>query len=300
MYWAALGLQKVDKKYTFEKLNTDRIIFHSIQDLYTRGKMIIYTSRTPARDDPCSITEQENVFLFPDLRMYDRYDQVLRALMKEYSETGGDPEMLTVAYRNFMKRAVLLFYQAGHIDKALKIYNTLRKEYPNDSEVQVSLTEYARTRLLHELEGIGISDATQIVTLMLHEAYARYAVGDDDEAFGREKMAREVYDAYQKTSNGESDRAGLPDFNIMRYIGLSSFLSDASYPDELKQSLMNRIRIERPDLYKKLQEQESILQQMQKQQDQQQQNEQQPGEQQAQPQEQQQSEQQTPQQEQQQ
>ena len=284
MYWAALGLQKVDKKYTFEKLNTDRIVFHSIQDLYTRGKMIIYTSRAPASDDPCSNTEQESVFLFPDLRMFDRYDQVLRALMKEYSETGGDPNMLTVAHKNFMKRAVLLFYQAGHIDKALKIYNTLRKEYP-DSEVQVSLTEYARTRLLHELQGIGMGDATQIVTLMLHEAYYRYAVGDDDEAFGREKMAKEVYDSYQKSADSEaSDRAALPDFNIMRYIGLSSFLNDVRYPNDLKQSLMNRIRIERPDLYKKLEEQEStIIQQMQQQQSQQQ-DEQQPSEQQAQPQ----------------
>ncbi len=284
MYWAALGLQKVDKKYSFEKLNTDRIIFHSIQNIYTRGKMIIYTSRAPANDDPCSITEQENVFLFPDLRMFDRYDQVLRALMKEYSETGGDPEMLTVPHRNFMKRAVLLFYQAGHMDKALKIYNTLRKEYPKDSDIQVSLTEYARTRLLNELQGIGMSDATEIVTLMLHEAYYRYAVGDDDEAFGREKMCKEVYDAYQKEvirQGGASDRAALPDFNIMRYIGLSSFLNDARYPDDLKQSLMNRIHIERPDLYEKLKQQEStIIQQMQ----QQQQEDQQPSEQQAQPQ----------------
>jgi proteasome assembly chaperone (PAC2) family protein len=70
----------------------------------------------------------------------------------------------------------------------------------------------------------------------------------------------------------------------MRYIGLSSFLNDVRYPNDLKQSLMNRIRIERPDLYKKLEEQEStIIQQMQQQQSQQQ-DEQQPSEQQAQPQ----------------
>jgi hypothetical protein len=98
-------------------------------------------------------------------------------------------------------------------------------------------------------------------------------------------MAKEVYDSYQKSADSEaSDRAALPDFNIMRYIGLSSFLNDVRYPNDLKQSLMNRIRIERPDLYKKLEEQEStIIQQMQQQQSQQQ-DEQQPSEQQAQPQ----------------
>ena len=272
MYWAALGLQRSDKDYSFEKLNTDRIVFHSIQNLYTRGKMIIYTSRAPARDDPCSISEQESVFLFPDLRMFEKYEQAMRALMKEYAATGGDVEMLKVPHRNLLKRAVLLFYQAGHINKALEIYNTLRKEYPTDNEIQGTLTEYARNRLFTELKAIGLGNATEIVTLMLHDAYYRYAVGDDDEAFGREKMAKEVYDFYQKGLSDEaSGRIPLPDLNIMRYAGLTSFLSDARYPDDLKRTLVERIRIERPELYEKLKQQESIIQELQKQQDQQQQ-----------------------------
>ncbi|MFA5291761.1 MAG: hypothetical protein WC496_01855 [Phycisphaerae bacterium] len=267
MYWAALGLKRTEKKYSFEMLSTDRIVFHSLQSLYTRGKMIIYTSRVPAKDDPCDISEQESVFLFPDLRMFSRYDTALRELKKKYVELGADPEILEVPHRNMLKRAVLLFYQAGHIDKALEIYNTLRKEYPTDKEIQVSLTEYARNRLINELSSIGLNDATEIITLMLQEANYRYAVHDDDEAFGREKMAKEVYDSYQKEFGDEGvDRVTLPDFNILRYIGLSGFLNDARYPEDLKQNLLGRIQIERPELYEKLkQQQESIMQEMQKQ-----------------------------------
>jgi len=166
-----------------------------------------------------------------------------------------------------LKRAVLLFYQAGHTNKATEIFNTLRKEYPQDKDVNLPLAEYTRARLIEELKDIGIHDATEIITLMLQEGYYRYAVGDDDEAFGREQMAREAYDHYQRQYASEGvDRVVLPDFNILRYIGISSFLNDLRYPDFVRQNLIERIRIERPELYEKLKQQhEYFMQEMEKQ-----------------------------------
>jgi hypothetical protein len=268
IYWAALGLREAaaGEDYSVDEINADRIVFQGIQSLYRSGKMIIYTARLPEKNDPCSIVEQQSLFLFPDLRMFDRYDQALRAVMKKYADKGADTISFTNAHRNTLRRAVLLFYQAGHMNKALEIYNTLRKEYPED-EVNVPLTEYVRNRFLKELEDIGIDDAGEIITLMLREAYYRYAVRDDDEAFGREKMAKEVYDYYQVKYSGETvDRIVLPDFNVLRYIGITGFLSDESYPDYLRRNLMERIQIERPDLYEKLSQQHQYyMQEMEKQ-----------------------------------
>jgi hypothetical protein len=272
MYWGALGLKIAGKtEYSFEELGTDRIVFHAIQTLYTRGKMIIYTSKVPSPDDPNVMVPQESVFLYPDLRYFDRYDKLLRTLKDKYRQRGQDDEILDVPYRNMLKRAVLLFYQAGHADKATKIYNTLRQEYPKDPEIQVSLAEYARKRLLSELKDMGLSDATEIITIMLQEGYARYAVHDDDEAFGREKMAQEVFAYYQKSYGDEKvDRINLPDFEILRYIGLSSFLNDARYPEDMRLNLVERIKVERPDLFEKLKKQEeAVIQQMEQQQKQQ-------------------------------
>jgi hypothetical protein len=268
IYWAALGLQRASRQvYTIDELNTDRIVFHSLQNLYYQGKMIIYTSRLPAGNDPCNIIERESVFLFPDLRMFDRYDQALRALVEKYTGLEGNVESLQSSHRNMLKRAILLFYQAGHIDKAVEIYNTLRKEYPQDTDVHVSLAEYARNRLINELASIGINDAREIITLMLQEAYYRYAVRDDDEAFGREQMARQVYDHYQKQYEDEgTDRVVLPDFEMLRYIGITSFLNDLRYPDFVRQNLIERMRVERPQLYEKLNQQhEYFMQEMEKQ-----------------------------------
>ncbi|MEN6386576.1 MAG: hypothetical protein ABFD79_15465 [Phycisphaerales bacterium] len=274
MYWGAMGLERAGREgYRFEELSTDRIIFHGIQSLYTRGKMIIYTSKIPSAEDPNKMLQQESVFLYPDLRMFDRYDNLLRALKEKYRKLGQDDEILEVPHRNMLKRAVLLFYQAGHTSKALQVYNALRKDYPKDPEIQTSLADYCRTRLMQELKDMGLADATEIITLMLHEGYARYAVHDDDEAYGREKMAQEVHAYYQKEFADENvDRVMLPDFEVLRYVGLSSFLNDSRYPEDLRLNLVERIKVERPDLYEKLRKQEeTVIREMEEQQQQQQQ-----------------------------
>jgi hypothetical protein len=233
------------------------------------GKFVIYTSRVPEKDDPCSIVERQSIFMFPDLRMFDRYDQALRAVMAKYKvKDESNMETLANAHRNTLKRGVLLFYQAGHTKKAAEIYNMLRKDYPGDKDVNnVSLADYTRSRLVEELKDIGIHDATEIISLMLREGFYRYAVGDDDEAFGREKMAQEVYDHYQRQYAGEGvDRVVLPDFNVMKYIGITGFLNDQQYPDYVRQNLMERIQVERPELYEQLKKQnELFMQEMQKQ-----------------------------------
>jgi hypothetical protein len=145
----------------------------------------------------------------------------------------------------------------------------LKKDYPQDKDIHVPLAEYARNRLIDELKTMDLDDAREIITLMLQEAYYRYAVHDDDEAFGREKMAREVYDYYQKQNERELvgvDRVVLPDFDVFRYIGVSSFMNDLRYPDFVRQNLMERIRIERPGLYEQLKQQhEYFMQEMEKQ-----------------------------------
>lgn len=269
IYWGALGLKNAsEEEFSADELNTDRIVFHSIQNLYRMGKFIIYTSRIPERNDPCSIVERQSIFMFPDLRMFDRYDQALRAVMAKYKvKSEYNMETLLNAHRNTLKRGVLMFYQAGHMNKATEIYNTLRKEYPGDRDVNMPLADYARARLIEELKDIGINDAREIITLMLQEGYYRYAVGDDDEAFGREKMAQDVYDYYQRQYTGEGvDRIELPDISVMKYIGVMGFLNDQRYPDYVRKNLIERIQIERPQLYEQLSKQnEFFMQEMQKQ-----------------------------------
>ena len=63
-------------------------------------------------------------------------------------------EALQNGHRNILTNALLLFYQAGHRGQAQKIYNQLRELYPR-AEFEVPLVNYARKRLLEELESIN-------------------------------------------------------------------------------------------------------------------------------------------------
>src|SRR4030042_3649083 len=94
---------------------------------------------------------------------------------------------------------------------------------------------------------MNLTELQEIVQILLRESYFRYAMRDDDEAFGREKMAKEIYDNYQSMYSDE-DRINLPDIRLLRYFALIDFLNDRQYPDKLRRALVGRIRIERPEL----------------------------------------------------
>jgi hypothetical protein len=107
--------------------------------------------------------------------------------------------------------------------------------------------------------------------MVLREGYFRYAVHDDDEAAGREKMAQEVHVMFQKEHSDESYRLGLPSLELLRYMAFMDFLNDPEYPQEFRMNLLGRIQVERPDLFEKLKKQEQqYFQELQKQQQKQQ------------------------------
>lgn len=259
IYWAALGLKVAGRpeEYRIDEKNTDRIVFHSLQMLYRTGKVVLY-------DVP---NQPPSVYFLPDLRMFESCDQLWKKVIEKYeSLEQGNPKAVKGGHKNFLENAVLMFYQAGHQRKAEQIYRRLQKEHLIDesgftrTEYTGSLMNFLRIRLKSELEGISINDATEFILSVLREGYFRYAIHDDDEAAGRENMAQEIYSIYQQQmGEGEPGRVGLPPMGFLRYQAFIGFLNDPMYPDYMRQSLINRIQIERPDLFDKLREEEARL-----------------------------------------
>ncbi len=268
IYWAVKGLQAAGKeKFSTEEANTERIINHSLQELFRNGKIFIYNvpaasaeaAQTAAGGKPLSMDRQ--IFLRPDLRMFEPYNKSTLAIIERYKEQKESTyESMRTGHRNMLKNAIFSFYQAGHIQQAQKIYDQLKELYPRD-EFKVPLVIFVRNRLREELQDVGINDAKEIITMMLRESYFRYAIHDDDEAFGREKMAEEVYKHYQSSIHGEDEknRIDLPDFALLRYLAIMDFLSDLQYPPNMRLALYNRIRVERPELAEQFEKQEENL-----------------------------------------
>ena len=264
IYWAVRGFQIAGegKYYSAGEINADRMVNHSLQNLFRYGKIFIYNiPPQPLPDAP--ETERmpaKEIYLRSDLRMFESYNKSTMARIKKYEgiDRTGSYTSLRTGHRNMLKNAVFSFYQAGHTAYAQKIYNQLKQLYPRD-EFKVPLIAYVRSRLKEELFDLSLKNASEIVQMMLRESYFRYAVHDDEQAFAREKMAREAYDSYQSRYRDEN-RINLPDFKLFRYFALQDFLYDRQYPPNLRGNLLGRIKVERPDFAEKLKHVEEDLQ----------------------------------------
>jgi len=196
--------------------------------------------------------------------MFESCDQFWKKIIEKYeSFEGGNPKAVKGGHKNFLENALLLFYQAGHQRKAMKLYQRLQREHLIDpsgfkrEEYTAPFMTFVRNRLKEELEGIGINDAIEFIVSVLREGYFRYAIHNDDEAAGRENMAQEIYDIHQKSMGlDEPGRMGLPPMEWFRYQAFVAFLNDPMYPEQMRLSLIGRIQVERPDLFEKLKKQE--------------------------------------------
>ena len=249
IYWGVMGLQIAASEQSHEiditETNTDRIVGHSLQNLFRNGKLFI-------RDVKLQTQIFKEIFLRPDLRMFDSYNKSFLAILEKYKAEKDGTTLVSLqnGHRNMLKNAVLSFYQSGHKLKAQKIYDQLRKLY-DLPEFKVPMVEFARKRFVEELESIGLNDAKEQVILLLRESFFLYAIRDDETSFGREKLADEIHNYYQKKYLDEN-RIDLPDLKVLQYLALRDFLDDRQFVPDLRLSLIARIEVERPELAEKL------------------------------------------------
>ncbi len=263
IYWAVkalkLAAEQEDREITTYETNTDRIVAHSHQNLFRYGKMMILEgpAEPSIQDDPNATTQsrlvRKDIFLGPDYRMFDSYNKATLAILEKHKDDKGRYESLRNGYRNMLKNAVLTFYQSGIRGYALRIYNQLRQSFPEIDDFKVSLDQYAKNRLAEELESIDILNARELIVATLAEAYYHYALRSDDLAAAREQIAQKIYDYYMAKFRPEN-RIDLPDMRELRYFALGSFLNNEAYPPYVRQGLLARIRIERPELYKEMEQ----------------------------------------------
>jgi hypothetical protein len=262
IYWAIKGLdiakQQQDREIDMQEVNTDRMVLHSLQDLFRNGKIMIFQGwenpepKTADAGEKPQPVLRKNIYLGPDPRFFDSYEKAYRVVYGKYAADRGRNESFANGHRNMLKNAVLLFYQAGLKSEAVKIYNRLRQQYPLE-EFKVSLEQFARNRIMEEMDGLGITDASEQISSLLINAYGLYAIGEDDAAAVNEQLAQQVWDAY-KAKYGDSERIGLPPIRVLRWFSLSQFLNSDAYPIYIRQKLMERIQREKPDLYKELEQ----------------------------------------------
>jgi hypothetical protein len=271
IYWAVRGLRMAGKRdvektgedqYSIDEINTDRIVNHSLQNLFRAGK--IYMWETPAQQSSAASVDQagrpgKDIFLRPDLRMFETYHKHQLMIIRKYTDPNRqDLNSHQIGHRNMLTNAALSFYQSGHERQAQRIYDQLRELYPMP-QFEVPLVQFVGERFIEELKTLHILNARELVVTLLRESYFYYAMRDDNEAASREKLARQVYDFYMGPMEDQW-RIDLPPLPRLRYMALIDFLNDRQYLPSIRRALRNRIKIEKPDLFEQLMQEETKLQ----------------------------------------
>jgi hypothetical protein len=283
IYWAVQGLRVAGKKdvvkvgrgmFPVDEINTDRVVAHSLQNLFRYGKIFLYD----VNDNPPSPQGSQaaaapqptkDIFLRADFRMFDPYNKAITEIIRKYSagdDKSDDSHM--IQHRNMLTNALTMFYQAGHRQKAQKIYDYVRQLYPRPEFNEPAVESYIIQQIRKDLKTITITKAMDTIMPMLREAYFRYALRDDDASYAIEKMAEDIYNVYTK-EYGDEARLRLPEFKIMRFNAIIDFFDDQQYPLTMRQNLFARIKVERPQLAEQLvqfaQQMDRELQQQQQQ-----------------------------------
>jgi len=276
IYWAEKGLETAKLAAEGEEIsgpetNTDRIVAHSLQNLFRNGKIFIHSTPVSVpSDDPAKPPQTRTlreVYLRPDLRMFEPYNNALLKIIGKYKAAGDTQAYVSLGngHRNMLINALLSFYQTGHKDYAGKILQQLRELYPLP-EFQLPLVDYARKRMLEEYRDLGLNNAREQIISILKEGYYLYAIRDDAAAFGREEIAKQIHD-YYTTLYPDGSRIDLPELKMLRYFAIDSFFADGQFSPYLKNSLLGRIEVERPDFLKQLRKlQQATTQQQENQQ----------------------------------
>ena len=204
IYWAYAGLKAAGKTditleslaaaagqtQAFEALNTERIIYACLQDLFRRGHFIL----TPEGIHP---------MIAPDIRFIPVVHRVYLALGKEEAAQNDIPcdgtagETFKSGHVNFLRKAVSVAYQFGSEALAKKYWNIMLKMYPNpeyDGGMEAFVYQYAR----EDIESGGMVDINSTVMSYMFQAYISYAAGDDYTALAKERIAKLVYNRYMK------------------------------------------------------------------------------------------------------
>jgi hypothetical protein len=264
IYWAMKGLKvaKMDKTgdFTSIEVNTDRILGHSLQNLFRYGKLTILEGLAEQPDStgegPPPMTRE--VFLSPDLRFFTPYNKYLLAIMAKYGTDATRKESFENGHRNMLRNAVLSFYLAGLNTQATSILNELRTRYPLP-EFNVPVDEYATKRFVEERESLSGTDVTEAVVALLMSAFERYAMADDEASTAREQLAQRIYNRYN-LENEPTFRIDVPAIEQFKYLAFRQVMSSNAYPLFVRQNLMERIRRQRPDLYERLNHTDTVLQ----------------------------------------
>jgi hypothetical protein len=233
LYWVNRGLivsgEKVSQ-YGHDKLNTARILFFSLRNLFLRGRLVFEPDPQNIARSYLSLNTDLN-FIEPMHQAYVKYGPLFDA---DAGVQAGAGESFRGAHTNFLTEAIRLLYLAGREADAAHYYNYLRTTYgvspsgqPNGMFTK-SLDDFVMASFLEATEGTpSMRDVMLLVDGWLIDAYNSLADGNTTGYVRLVRAASAYHEKYMREKRDDPGWAGkrLPEFNDLQIDAFGNWLA---------------------------------------------------------------------------
>ena len=198
IYWATMGIKRTPGH---KDLSCDRIITQSLYEAFRSGRILMIDE-----------TAFETITLVPNIQLvdavFDRYKEV-----QEIYEKDNNYSTFRSARINFIKEAISILWNYGSFSKSAEYYKKLQAEEPGSHKLP--LEAFVMQQWAEEVRDASVKKASEIVSGLIMRSMFYLIYNDHDAAVANERMARYIYNKYQKEMGGEA-RTTLPPYNEMK------------------------------------------------------------------------------------
>ena len=262
IYWASRGLE-IQEMDQHTRISLQRIVYHSLQSLFHYGRIQLRAFGPPPtatqRDQGAEILDTPQlpprieIFLSQDLRMfpvvYEVTIDVLNDLIKRDETTSG----VETGLINMGRSAIVRMYLAGQKKVAIKILQDMNARFPDHDDFKVSsLDHFVAEKMREDVKEISPRNARGFIDSILRKSYKEFSLREDENAAVQEKWAQQIYEVFKRKFPENTNRLNLPPFSQMRWSALLNFLDDAMVNPAIKNLLLQRMEIEKPEVFGKL------------------------------------------------
>lgn len=223
IYWATLGLKRAKNQ---DQITLRREIYQPLLLAFQRGRLIQFNVGT-----------NKSYQVGPNLAMIPNANKAYEKAMNEDAEFH---DHIAVAHRNFLKDAVYFLYTHNRRADAERWRNYLITKYPdavaydarNPSKpaqriADMTLDDYCVAKVTEDVGETSSTRVSQAIEGFLLNSFYSSAIGQDDEATGYALMAEKIWARYQRETQKQQQRVGLPSMDEFKGRALQLFYSNS-------------------------------------------------------------------------
>lgn len=223
LYWVTLGIERGGETLSTiqnDKINTSRLVFFSLRNLWLRGKITFEPHPDPSKIylSYLSFANDENMIA----PMQWAYLTFAPALDPEAGPKGGVGETYRGGHINFLTEAVRALYMSGREDEAEYYYGYLRDTYstrPDGSHEKLydqTLYDFVEQDMYDSISTASNREAGLVIVGFLNRAFRMLSDGDVAGYNSFYKRAKQMHTVFMKDKRGTlSSRQALPEWNDM-------------------------------------------------------------------------------------